>query len=90
MDTKTNKMTLYYSKTCGFCHRVLRAARSLGTELDLVEIYEQPWARKMLLDRRGRGTVPVLGIPTDEGEVLLPESRDIIAYLKNNASANAA
>lgn len=75
-------LTLYHLSLCPFCVRVRRAARQLGIELKLVDLAEDPSARPYLLRERGRATVPVLGIPTDEGERLLGESRDIIAFLE--------
>lgn len=82
----TAPLTLYHLSTCPFCLAVRRVAEDLGIPLNLVDIGEQPQARAYLLAERGRGTVPVLGIPTADGQRLLPESRDIIAYLTANAS----
>ena len=42
----------------------------------------------MLLAARGRATVPVLRIPTDDGFELLPESDDIVAYLRAGTLAS--
>lgn len=85
MQRKSKIPTLYYRRTCPYCRKVLRAAAELDADIELIETTEQPWARQMLLERRGRATVPVLGIPTDDGEHLLPESDDIIAYLNKRA-----
>ncbi len=76
--------TLYHLSGCPYCHRVRRAALDLGVELNLVEISEHPEARAMLFAERGRGTVPVLGIPTLDGETLMGESLDIIDWLQAN------
>lgn len=80
-------LTLYHLEFCPFCVNVRRAAKELGIELELVDVGRNPEARAMLLERRGRGTVPVLGIPTDDGERLMGESRDIIDYLRGLAAA---
>ncbi len=80
-------MTLYQSPFCPFCVDVTRAAEELGIELRLVNVGRDHEARAMLFERRGRGTVPVLGIPTDDGERLMGESRDIIDYLRGLAAA---
>ena len=80
-------MTLYHLEYCPFCLDVRRAAEQLGIELQLVDVGRDADAREMLLERRGRGTVPVLGIPEDGGERLLGESRDIIDYLRGLAAA---
>lgn len=79
--------TLYHLEYCPYCHRVLRAADQLGLDLKLVEITQHPEAKDRLFKERGRGTVPVLGIPTKNGEVLLGESSDIIDWLRDNASS---
>jgi len=88
MRTEEKKLTLYHLGWCPFCIRVRSAADALGVDLELVEISEQPEARSMLVQRRGRATVPVLGIPNDDGtESLLGESRDIVAYLHERYGA---
>jgi len=79
-------LTLYHLSYCPFCHKVRRAADALGIELELIEIRENPAARDYLLKERNSGTVPVLGIPTADGETLLGESDDIVAYLHRNAA----
>lgn len=81
-DSSEHALTLYHYDGCGFCYLVRREAERLGVELHLVSIFEQPEARKMLMQRRGRGTVPVLGVPTAAGEELLPESDDIVRFLE--------
>ena len=79
-------MTLYQLQFCPYCVDVRRAAEKLGIELHYVDVGRDLEARKMLFERRGRGTVPVLGIPTDDGERLLGESLDIIDYLRSVAA----
>ncbi len=80
-------LTLYHLEFCPFCIDVRRAADELGIELQLVDVGRDAEARAMLFERRGRGTVPVLGVPSDDGEQLMGESRDIIAYLRGMAVA---
>jgi glutaredoxin 3 len=75
-------MTLLHTPYCPYCHKVRRAADALGIHLKLVDIDEHPEARAMLLRRRGRATVPVLLIPDGGEGRLLPESDDIVAYLR--------
>lgn len=81
--------TLYHLAWCPYCLKVRRAADRLGIDLDLIDISRTPGARDRLVDELGRGTVPVLAIPTDDGERLLPESDDIVAFLERAASAAA-
>ncbi len=83
-------LTLYHLPSCPFCIRVRQVADDLGIPLTLIDVARDRAAYDSLLDRRGRGTVPVLGIPTPDGERLLPESDDIIAYLRRNAEALTA
>ncbi|MEM6295351.1 MAG: glutathione S-transferase N-terminal domain-containing protein [Myxococcota bacterium] len=83
-------LTLYHLPSCPFCIRVRQVADDLGIPLQLIDVARDRAAYDSLLDRRGRGTVPVLGIPTPDGERLLPESDDIIAYLRRNAEALTA
>jgi len=80
-------LTLYHLEFCPFCIDVRQAADEFGIELRLVDVGRDPDARAMLYERRGRGTVPVLGIPSDDGEQLMGESQDIIAYLRTLAAA---
>ncbi|MFT5683332.1 MAG: glutathione S-transferase [Myxococcota bacterium] len=75
-------MTLYHTPYCPYCHVVRRAASSLGIHLDLVDINEDHTARAMLMQRRGRATVPVLLIPDGDKGRLMPESADIVSYLR--------
>lgn len=86
----TTRLTLYHSPTCPYCLLVRREADALGIDLDLVDVRDRPEARDHLVRHLGRGTVPVLGIRDGDGERLLPESRDIVAYLRDLAPALAA
>jgi glutaredoxin len=80
-------LTLYRLPFCPYCVDVRRAADQLGIELRLVDIARDREAAAMLQTRRGRRTVPVLGIPSEGGEELLGESRDIVDYLRGLAAA---
>lgn len=75
-------LTLYTRPACGYCRRVVQAAESLGVPLRMVNIWNEPEAGEHLIRELGRATVPVLGIQTPQGEELLPESRQIVAYLR--------
>lgn len=80
---------LYHLEYCGACFAVRRAAKDLDVRLELVDTYSDPEARQYLIETVGRSRVPVLGIAAPEGEQLLPESRDIIEYLKQFAQKRA-
>jgi len=76
-------LALYYSRTCPYCGLVLSAIDKLGIDVELMEIFDEPRHREDLVDARGRATVPVLRITAPDGEQrLMPESRDIVRYLK--------
>ncbi len=78
-----DKLALYYSRTCPSCSLVLSAIDRLGIDVELLEIFEEPGYRDELVDARGRATVPVLRITSSDGEErLMPESQDIVRYLK--------
>lgn len=78
-----NTLALYYSRTCPYSRLVLSAIDKLGIDVELLEINEEPGYREELVEARGRATVPVLRITAADGEQrLMPESRDIIRYLK--------
>jgi glutaredoxin len=79
-----DKLALYYSRTCPYCRLVLSAIDKLGTDVELMEIFDEPAYREELVEARGRATVPVLRITAPDGEQrLMPESRDIVRYLKS-------
>lgn len=79
-------LSLYHLPTCPFCLKVRRAASALGVELTLIDISRDRAARQRLVEARGRATVPVLSIPSASGETLLPESDDIVAFLRKLAA----
>lgn len=79
--------TLYHLSYCPYCQTVRRAAAELGLELALVDLNEDSTARSVLLQARGRATVPVLRIPKDNGDLFLGESTDIVAFLRSWAGS---
>ena len=81
---------LYYFPSCPYCVLVLRTAERLGIELELIDINRDPSARRSLLSRRGRATVPVLHDFSGEEPRLIPESRDIVRHLERIAGERRA
>lgn len=76
-------LALYYFSACPYCRRVLAALESLDVQVELRNIRAEPAFREALRAVRGRTTVPVLRISGEGGEDRwMPESRDIVAYLK--------
>jgi glutathione S-transferase len=75
-------LALYGYPQCPYCQRVLRAIESLGLEIELRNTLADPGYDDELRAARGRGTVPVLRIETEGGDVeWLPESEEIVRYL---------
>lgn len=77
-------LSLYGYPQCPYCARVLRAIDSLGLEIPLRNTMQDDEHHAALVGARGRGTVPVLRIEDENGEVeWLPESADIVRYLSS-------
>lgn len=75
-------LALYMTPFCPFCVRVMNTIEELGIEIEFRDIFADRTHREALVAARGRATVPVLRITGDDGERWMPESRDIIRYLK--------
>lgn len=80
----SGRLSLYYYDACPFCRIVLREIERLGLEVERRDIWMDRQHRTDLVEARGRSTVPVLRIEGDDGEapVWMPESADIIEYLR--------
>jgi glutathione S-transferase len=79
-------LALYQFMSCPSCAYVRSAASGLGVELELLDIHSQPQHAADLRAATGRTTVPVLKITEPGGNVrLLPESADIVEYLRELA-----
>ncbi len=79
-----DKLALYYMPTCPFCKYVLAAITRHGIDVELRDIADEKH-REDLIAARSRATVPVLRItPPDGNERWMPESKDIVRYLKEN------
>ncbi len=78
---------LYHFDACPFCGMVRAGIERLGVEVELRDIHENPLHRDDLIAARGRATVPVLRITSPNGEERwMPESRDIVRYLKTTVA----
>ena len=76
-------LSLYYYERCPYCVRVLDELPGLGRDVELRHVLREPGYRRELYSVRGRGTVPVLRIECQDGQVAwMPESRDIVRYLR--------
>lgn len=77
------RLALYYFDNCPYCIDVRTEAKRIGTQLELRNIKHSSSFLQELLDARGSRTVPVLLIEDGDGTIQwLPESLDIIAYLR--------
>jgi glutaredoxin len=82
-----DKLSLYHFPGCPFCAMVSSTIKRLGLEVERRNILESPDYFKQLIAARGRTTVPVLRIDSpDGGERWIPESQDIMRYLKTISS----
>lgn len=88
---EADRLALYYSPTCPFCQRVMKAIARLGLDVEMRNVIEDSSRRDELIEARGRATVPVLRIQSPNGEVRwMPESLDIIHYLNHMYGKPAA
>ena len=78
-----DRLALYYFDGCPFCNMVRSAIGELDVDVELRNIKQDTQHFDDLIEARGRGTVPVLRITSPDGEERwMPESRDIIQYLR--------
>ncbi len=75
---------LYHSDLCGYCWKVRGVIDDLGVEVELRDIGASRDHASELREARGRTTVPVLRRVDAQGQSdWMPESGDIIAYLRS-------
>ena len=77
-----SKLQLYYFESCPYCQLVLNVIKDLGIKVTYCDTLKDPQHREKLIKDTGRQTVPCLYID----EVPMHESRDIMAWLKQNAA----
>ncbi len=75
-------LALYYTPTCPYCVRVLRVIDELGVEVELRDVWADRRYRAELVEARGRATVPVLRCTSANRDRWMPESADIVRYLR--------
>ena len=78
----TDSLALYSTPYCPFSHMVLHTINRLGIDIEIRDIFADRAHRDALVGARGRATVPVLRITTEDSDRWMPESRDIIRYLE--------
>lgn len=72
---------LYMFRGCPYCRRVQDTIQTLGVEVELRDVHQNPEHMNDLLVARGRQTVPVLRVCEDGQDTWMPESADIQKYL---------
>ena len=80
-----DSLALYHFDGCPYCAMVRAAIGQFGVDVELRDVSQSVAHRDDLVSARGRATVPVLRITTADGEERwMPESRDIVRYLREN------
>lgn len=89
---EVESLALYYSPTCPFCVRVLRVIEELGIDVELRNTWADDTYRAELIEARGRATVPVLRCTSSTRDRWMPESADIVRYLRDrfDSASNSA
>ncbi len=82
MKAPEETLSLYQFQACPFCARVRRVIEELNAPVEYRDIFENPTYRDELITARGRPTVPVLRCDAGDSSRWMPESADIIAYLR--------
>ncbi len=75
-----DQLSLYYKDTCPFCQKVLDVMNKLNLNIKRCSTFEATHL-EALTTQGGRRQVPCLLIESDQGNVWLYESEDIINYL---------
>jgi glutaredoxin 2 len=77
------RLALYYYDGCFFCYRVRRVIDQLGVEVELRNIHtDRQHMSELMAARGGRRTVPVLRVMHADGDEWIPESADIVDWLR--------
>ena len=76
------QLSLYYTRTCPFCIRVLFALRGLNVRVELINVSGNRPLRRELIENGGKSQVPCLKITEGHQDTWLYESADIIRFLK--------
>ena len=75
-------LALYQFDSCPFCMRVRMTMRSLGIDFEMRDTRHNGDYAEEVAAATGRATVPVLRIQEGDAVRWLPESADIVAYLR--------
>jgi glutaredoxin 3 len=70
-----HKVIMYATMWCGYCERARRLFRLKGIDFDEIDVESSPEARREMLARSGRRSVPQIFI----GDVHIGGSHDLLA-----------
>lgn len=88
VDAACRQLALYQFSTCPFCIKVRQEMRRLSLTVELLDAQSSSEHRQALLTQGGSPKVPCLKIADANGKAKwLYESKDIIAYLRQQFSA---
>ena len=82
MSRTSPDLSLYQFNSCPYCARVRHTLESLDLQIEFRDIHQDDAHHDALVAARGRATVPVLRISGPDGDTWMPESADIVAYLR--------
>ena len=82
-QTQTVTYSLYYSKYCYFCQKVLMTLGNKSHSISLLDVSEREHHMRLMAGG-GKGQVPCLLIDQDQQQRWLYESNDIIQYIQEN------
>lgn len=81
----TDQLTLYASRWCGYCARVMHAVQEMDLDLSVKDVGSDGGARKELVAGGGSRQVPCLRIDRADGSSdWMYESQDIVDYLRGH------
>lgn len=84
MKTPSRNYSLYYSKYCYFCQKVLATLRGRQHAIELLSTSEAG-NHSALMQGGGKGQVPCLRIESADGGVQwMYESDDILSYIRES------
>lgn len=83
-------LKLYMREGCGFCTMVLREIARLGIDVPLYNIWQDEGHNQALKKHTGKSVVPVLYYEDATGEHWMPESIEIIFFLRKHFAAQKA
>ena len=82
IDDITKDLTLYEMQACPYCVKVRREIKRQSLNIKRVNVKQDPKGKENLIANGGKFQVPCLYIPSQDKDVWLYESEDIVDYLR--------